>query len=104
MTSEFWDLLLSLRSASSDDSTVLEALLFSFLTILEVNEDKRSIAQDHSKELLETQDWAQLVFERARGGDEEGERVRMLAASVLVRTREVVEKHQRLLLGDMFDF
>ncbi len=104
MTSEFWDLLLSLRSASADDSTVLEALLFSFLTILEVNEDKRSIAQDHSKELLETQDWAQLVFERARGGDEEGDRVRMLAASVLVRTREVVEKHQRLLLGDMFDF
>ena len=104
MTSEFWDLLLSLRSASADDSTVLEALLFAFLTILEVNEDKRSIAQDHSKELLETQDWAQLVFESARGGDEEGDRVRMLAASVLVRTREVVEKHQRLLLGDMFDF
>lgn len=104
MTSEFWDLLLSLRSAASDDSTVLEALLFAFLTIMEINEDKRRIAQDHSKELLETQEWAQQVFEGARGGDEEGERVRMLAASVLVRTREVVEEHQKLLMGDMFDF
>ncbi|KAI9879960.1 MAG: telomere binding protein [Pleopsidium flavum] len=104
MTSEFWDLLLSLRAASSGDSTVLEALLFAFLTLLEINEDKRRIAQDHSKELLETQEWAQQVFEGARGGDEEGERIRMLAAGVLVRTREVVEKHQRMLMGDMFDF
>ena len=108
MTSEFWDLLLSLRStsASSDDPTVLEALLFALLTLLDVNEDKRRVAVEHAKELLETQEWAQLVFDRAGGGkgDEEGERVRMLAASVLVRAREVVEKYQRLLVGDMFDF
>ncbi len=44
------------------------------------------------------------VFERIGGGSEEGERVRMLAAGVLVRCREVVEKYQRLLMGDLVDF
>lgn len=103
MTSEFWDLLLSLRS-NGDDSTVLEALLFAFLTLLDINEDKRRLAEDHAKELLETQQWAEHVFEMVKGGSEEGDRVRMLAASVLVRTREVVEKYQRLLMGDMVDY
>ena len=103
MTSEFWDLLLSLRS-NGDDSTVLEALLFAFLTLLDINEDKRRLAEDHAKELIETQQWAEQVFEMVKGGSEEGDRVRMLAASVLVRTREVVEKHQILLMGDMVDY
>lgn len=103
MTSEFWDLLLSLRS-NGDDSTVLEALLFAFLTLLDINEDKRRLAEDHAKELLETQQWTEHVFEMVKGGSEEGDRLRMLAASVLVRTREVVEKYQRLLMGDMVDY
>jgi telomere length regulation protein len=105
MTSEFWDLLLSLRQQS--DSTVLEALLFAMLTLLEINEDKRRLAEEHAKELLETQEWVTVVFEAAGGGgggSTEGDRVRMLAASLLMRTREVVEKYQRLLVGDMFDF
>lgn len=103
MTSEFWDLLLSLRS-NGDDSTVLEALLFAFLTLLDINEDKRRLAEDHAKELLETQQWTEQVFEMVKGGSEEGDRVRILAASVLVRTREVVEKYQSLLMGDMVDY
>lgn len=103
MTSEFWDLLLSLRS-NGDDSTVLEALLFAFLTLLDINEDKRRLAEEHAKELLETQQWTEHVFETVKGGSEEGDRARMLAASVLVRTREVVEKYQRLLIGDMVDY
>ncbi|KAH0544155.1 hypothetical protein FGG08_001600 [Glutinoglossum americanum] len=106
MTSEFWDLLLSLRQQS--DPTVLEALLFAMLTLLEINEDKRRLAEEHSKELLETQEWVTVVFEAAgrggSGGNTEGERARMLAASLLMRTREVVEKYQQLLMGEMFDF
>ena len=103
MTSEFWDLLLSLRQ--QPDPTVLEALLFSLLTLLDINEDKQRLAREHSKELLETQEWVTVVFESAgggHGGSAEGERVRMLAASLLVRTREVIEKYQRLLMGEMF--
>ncbi|KAI9811374.1 MAG: telomere binding protein [Pycnora praestabilis] len=103
MTSEFWDLLLSLRSHPANDPAVVEALLFALLTLLEINEDKRRLAQEQSKELLETQEWVEQVFGKLRGGDEEGERSRMLAASVLMKIREVVEKYQRLLLGDMVD-
>ena len=104
MTAEFWDLLLSLRSRAAD-LPVLEALLFAMLTLLEVNlSSQRRIAEEHAKELLETQEWVQMVFERVKGGSEESERVRMLAAGVLTRTREVVEKHQRLLMGSMVDY
>ena len=104
MTSEFWDLLLSLRSRASDPS-VLEALLFAFLTLLDINEnDQRRLAEQHAKELLETQEWVGNVFEKIGGGSEEGERIRMLAAGVLTRCREVVEKYQRMLMGDLVDF
>jgi telomere length regulation protein len=80
---------------------VVEAILFSFLTLLDVNEDKERLAEQHPRELMETQEWAELVFANVRGGDVEGERVKMLAASVLTRTREVAEKYQRLLMGQM---
>jgi telomere length regulation protein len=53
---------------------------------------------------LETQEWVGNVFERVGGGSEEGDRVRMLAAGVLMRTREVVERYQRMLMGDLVDF
>ncbi|KAF2146871.1 uncharacterized protein K452DRAFT_242030 [Aplosporella prunicola CBS 121167] len=104
MTTEYWDLLLSLRASALNDVAILEALLFSFLTLLDVNEDKQRLVQEHAKELLETHEWVKLVFERTSGGDDEGDRVRSLAAGVLVRCSEVVEKHQRLLMGDMMDY
>ncbi|KAJ9668907.1 telomere binding protein [Coniosporium apollinis] len=104
MTSEFWDLLLSVRSNALNDPAILEAVLFALLTLLDVNEDQRRLAQEHAKELIETQEWVKLVFERVSGGDEESERVRMLAAGVLVRCGEIVEKFQRLLMGDLVGF
>jgi telomere length regulation protein len=105
MTSEFWDLLLSLRTQSIGDITVIEALLFGFMTIFEINEDKRSLVEAHGRQLLETQEWIEGVFGRVGGGgSEEDERVRMLAAGVLVRARECVEKYQALLMGDLASF
>jgi len=109
MTSELWDLLLSLRSSAlnENDTGILESLLFTLLTLLDVNQDKSRLASDHGKELVETQEWARMVLERRQAGsgsgDEEGERVRMLAAAVVVRCSEVVEKWQRLMLGEMVD-
>jgi telomere length regulation protein len=105
MTSEFWDMLLSLRTQSIGDITVIEALLFGFMTILEINEDKRSLVEAHGRQLLETQEWVEGVFGRVGGGgSKEDERVRMLAAGVLVRVRECVEKYQALLMGDLASF
>jgi len=104
MTTEFFDLLLSLRARASD-APVLEALLFSFLTLLDINSsNQRRLAEEHAKELLETREWVQMVFEKLGGGSEEGERVRMLAAGVLMRAGEVVDRYQRLLLGNLVDF
>lgn len=101
VTSEFWDLLLSITSHPSHDSTVLESLLFAFLTILEVNEDKRRLVEEQSRELVETQRWTESIFENAPGGDEESDRVKMLAASVLIKLKDIVEKYQRLLVGEL---
>lgn len=137
LTREAWGVFLSARAAAlapscqsgvgavgdgdTSDSATLEALLFAFLTLLEVNEDKRRVAEDFSRELLETQEWVRGVFEKVNGGmgglaelgrvmdgqrrgDEEGERVKMLAAGVLIRCGEVVERYQRLMVGDLLDY
>lgn len=108
MTSELWDMLLSLRNNAFNDNDigVLESLLFALLTLLEVNEDKQRLATEHAKDLVETQAWAKLVLEKTEagaGGGDEGEKVRMLAAAVIVRCHEVIERWQRLMLGDMVD-
>jgi len=103
LTSEFWDLLLNLRTQSIGSITTIESILFGFLTILEINEDKRKLVEAHGRQLLETQEWVDGVFGRM-GGGEEDERVRMLAAGVLVRVRECVEKYQALLMGDLASF
>lgn len=100
MTSEYWELLLVLRAKSVGDIAVLEGVLFGFLTILEVNEEKRGLVEEHGGKILETQEWVEGVFGRLRGSGEE-ERVRMVAAGVLVRIREMVEKYQALLMGDL---
>ncbi|KAH6675690.1 telomere length regulation protein-domain-containing protein [Halenospora varia] len=105
MTSEFLDLLLGLRTKSLSDSALLEALLFSFLTVLEVNEDKRRLVEAHGREMLEMQEWVESVFARlGKGSGDEEDRVRVLAAGVLVRIRECVEKYQSLLMGDLVSF
>jgi len=102
MTSELFDLLLNVRGTAVGDIAVLEAVLFGLLTLLEINEDKRSLATEHSRELLESQEWARGVLENLGEGEEEG-RVRMLAAGVVVRCQEVVKEYQRVLMGDMID-
>ena len=92
-------MLLSVRSHPSNETSILQSLLFAFLTILDINENKRRLAEEHARELIETQSWARLVFEKTAGGDIDSDRVRMLAASVLMKVNEIGEKYQTLLLG-----
>lgn len=110
LSADFWDLLLSLRVRAVGHVSVLEALLFGLLTVMEVNGDKQAIAQEHSKQLIETQQWADMVFERTgegrlvqQEGQSEEAKVRTLAAAVLVKTGEVMEAHRKVLMGDMMD-
>jgi telomere length regulation protein len=104
MTSEMWDLLLSLRTQGQAERSVEEAILFGFMTLLEVNEDKRRIAETYGRQLLETQSWVELLFQRIGAGSEEDDKIRALAAGVLFKLREVVEKYQALLMGDLSNF
>lgn len=110
LSGDFWDLLLSLRVRAAGHMSVLEALLFGLLTVMEVNGDKEAIAREHSKRLVETQQWADMVFERTGEGrlvQQEGQgeeaKVRTLAAAVLVKTGEVMEAQRKVLMGDMMD-
>jgi telomere length regulation protein len=104
MTREFWELLLSVRSIAVNDKGVLSALLFAFLMLLETNENKERLATEQARELLETQQWVMMVFDGLAGGSEEDEKVRVLAAGVVVRCQEVVEKYQRRMVGSMMDY
>jgi telomere length regulation protein len=105
MTSELWDVLLAAREGAlgARRRGVLEALLFAMLVLLEVNDNKERLAREHAREVVETQEWARLVLEGTAGGDAEGDRARVLAASVVVRCGEVAMKWQKLMVGDMVD-
>lgn len=106
MTAEFWSLLLSIRPLAGE-LPVLSALLFAFLTLLDLNcanpSDQQRVAENFAKELLETQEWVAGLFERVGEGEEE-ERVKMLAAGVLGRCREVVERWERVMVGELAGF
>ena len=104
MTSELWTLALSLRSKAANDPAILEAVLFTFLTILKANEDKRGIATEHSSELVETQEWVAQVYASLEGGSEEDERCRVLAAGVMMGAKDIVEEYERLLVGRLGRF
>lgn len=104
MTREYWDLLLSVRGLASTDKNILGAVLFGFLMLLETNENKERLATEQGKELMETQAWVQMVFQGLGAGSEEDERVRVLAAGVVVRCQEVIEKYQRRMVGALMDY
>lgn len=104
ISSELWDLLLSLRVTAIGDISILQAVLFSLLTLLEVNTDKQRIVQQYPRQLMETQQWVEMVFERMGGGvstsdNADEAKVQTLAAGVLVKTREVIETYQKELVG-----
>lgn len=106
MTAELWGLLLgsSVRAQAAGDLGVTHAVLFALLTMLEVNEGRmRDLCQSMAREVVETQEWVAQVFGGVRGDDGGGEEndVKMLAAGVLIRIREGMEKYRALLMGDM---
>ncbi|KAK4180776.1 telomere length regulation protein-domain-containing protein [Triangularia setosa] len=109
MTAEFWRLLLntSVRAQAVGNLQLTQAILFGFMALLDVNEDRmRDLCQEIGGELIEAKDWAAGVFGNLRGGDEGGEeeQVKMLAAGVLVRMGEGIEKWQLVLVGELIGF
>ncbi|PNY26586.1 DNA replication checkpoint protein tel2 [Tolypocladium capitatum] len=106
LTSELWDLLLRVRVHVLGDLGAMKGWLVAMAVLLEVNGgDMRRLCVDQSREVVETREWVSGVFERTRGDDggEENE-VKMLAAGVLIKLGEAIEKYQALLMGDMIGF
>lgn len=106
LTSELWDLLLAVRVHVLGDVGALKGWLVAMASLLEVNRgDMQKLCQSQGREVMETREWVAVVFERTRGDDggEENE-VKMLAAGVLIRIGEAIEKYQALLMGDMIGF
>lgn len=109
MTAELWSLLLntSIRAQAVGDLPVTRAILFGFVSLLEVNEDRmRDVCMEMGREVVEAQEWVAGVFAGLRGGDEGGEeeQVKMLAAGVLIRLKEGIEKYQLAMVGDLIGF
>lgn len=106
LTSELWDLLLRVRVHVLGDLAAMKGWFVAMAVLLEVNGgDMRRLCVDQSREVVETREWVSGVFERTRGDDggEENE-VKMLAAGVLIKLGEAIEKYQALLMGDMIGF
>lgn len=117
MTVELWDLLLGVRgkclgsyTASSEgegDMAVTHAVLLALAALLDVNEgDVRGLCERQGRQVVESMEWVSNVFQNTRGGDGAGEEndVKMLAAGILIRLREAVEKYQAVLMGDLVGF
>ncbi|KAI5918269.1 telomere length regulation protein-domain-containing protein [Camillea tinctor] len=110
MTAEFWDLLLSVRERCPGEFGVTRAVLLGLAALLDVNEEGdgslRGLCERHGHETVESMEWVSGVFDRTPGGDgaSEENQVKMLAAGVLIRLREAVEKYQALLMGDLMSY
>ncbi|KAI1756471.1 telomere length regulation protein [Xylaria castorea] len=117
MTAELWDLLLGVRgrclgssptnNESEGDLAVTHAVLLAFAALLDVNEgDVRGLCERQGRQVVETTEWVENVFHNTRGGDSAGEEndVKMLAAGILIRLREAVEKYQAVLMGHLIGF
>lgn len=107
MTAELWDLLLGVRVHVLEDLGALKGWLVAMAALLQVHGDHmRGLCEAHGRDIFETREWVGGVFERIRGDDAGGEEndVKMLAAGVLIKLGEAVEKYQALLMGDMANF
>ncbi|KAI1813008.1 telomere length regulation protein-domain-containing protein [Poronia punctata] len=124
MTAELWDLLLSVRgrclgsgsgigdeAEGRGDMAVTHAVLLALAALLDVNEDNvRELCERQGRQVVETMEWVGAVFENTRGSggnaaaSNEENSVKMLAAGILIRLREAVDKYQAVLMGDLIGF
>ena len=105
MTAELWALLLSVHTSAMTGNKlgIMEAVLFALMVLLDVNDDGQRLAAEHAKDLVETQEWARLVLDRLPAGDAQVDKIRSLAAGVVMRCHAIAEKWQRILLGNVMD-
>jgi telomere length regulation protein len=95
-------LLISLHSTPvATEPTVLSALLSLLLAVVDLNISSSSTAEerlvtDLGTEMMELREWVGGIFDRVPKGDNE---LRTLAAGIMVKIGEVVDRYQGRLLG-----
>ncbi|EED13225.1 conserved hypothetical protein [Talaromyces stipitatus ATCC 10500] len=97
-------------TAVSSEPIVLPALLSLFLAVIDLNIAAGSTAEerlvtDHGVQVIELRDWCNDVFERTPATSsnadkiDDTEQTRMLAAGILVKLGEVIQRYQGRLMG-----
>lgn len=108
LTRDTLSVLLSLYTRPlADDPSILSALLSLYLIIVDLNiasgtTGEERLVTDLATQVLELRDWAGEVFDRTpavQGENEPQNQVRTLAAGVMVKLGEVVERYQGRLMG-----
>ncbi|KAF9883286.1 telomere binding protein [Aspergillus nanangensis] len=107
LTLETLTFLLSLHTKPiSEDPSVLSALLAFFLAVVDLNVTSGSSGEERlvtefATQIMELREWTNEVFDRTppAQGDDPREQVRMLAAGVMVKLGEVIERYQGRLMG-----
>ncbi|CAL5868119.1 uncharacterized protein PFLUO_LOCUS2343 [Penicillium psychrofluorescens] len=111
LTQETLPLLLSLHSTNaSSEPTVTAALLSLFLAVIDLNvasgsNGEERLVTEYATQVIELREWASQVFDRmppapkSDAKDDPQEQMRTLAAGVMVRTGEVMERYQGRLMG-----
>ncbi|KAJ9304297.1 hypothetical protein DTO217A2_6261 [Paecilomyces variotii] len=106
LTQETLALLISLHSnAVATETAVLPALLSLFLAMIDVSvasgtSGEERLVTEFATQVMELREWVGEVFDRVpatKGGEEE--QVRMVAAGVMVKLGEVLERYQGRLMG-----
>ncbi|KAL4868684.1 hypothetical protein BDV12DRAFT_95040 [Aspergillus spectabilis] len=108
LTTQTLTLLLSLHARPvSQDPTILSALLSLFLAITDLNIESGSSGEERlvtefATQVMELREWVGEVFDRTpavRNQSDPREQVRTVAAGVMVRLGEVMERYQGRLMG-----
>ncbi|PHH81746.1 hypothetical protein CDD82_7964 [Ophiocordyceps australis] len=101
LTSELWDLLLRVRVHVVDDLTPLSGWFVAMSVLLDVNANNaRRLCTEHGRDLLETREWVSGVFARIQDTGAESD-LQALAAGLLIKLGQTVDKFQALLMGNM---
>jgi telomere length regulation protein len=112
LTQASLSLLLSLHTSPvSSEPTVTAALLNLFLALVDLNiasgsNGEERLVTEHATQVIELREWASGVFDRTPAGKASAgastdpqDQVRTLAAGVMVRLGEVIERYQGRLMG-----
>ncbi|KAL4990172.1 telomere length regulation protein-domain-containing protein [Aspergillus falconensis] len=108
LTHQTLTFLLSLHARPlSSEPTILSALLLLFLTVIDLNVEfgtsgEERLVTEYASQVMELREWVGEVFDRmpvVRDESDPRERVRTLAAGVMIKLGEIMERYQGRLMG-----